>query len=333
MIEMELDPIVLERIVAAAPMPAVTVTVFDDGGVRWQRTRGIADLTTGEPVTPGHWWDLASLTKTLVTLPEAVSRFDLDATLADVWPRADGRHAGRATVRQLLAHTAGLPATAQLYRSSASRDEVVDRALALSLDRPPGTDAVYSDLGFLLLGEAVQDHAGLADLADLAQRRTGLRFGPLPAGTPVVATERCAWRGRVIHAEVHDENAFAMGGLAGHAGAFGTVDLVVAAAQAWYAEQVVDPRLHTEVRRIQGANAAGERFGLGWWLPPTRGLGGPHPGPGSYGCSGFVGHRIWLEPERGYGVVVLSNRIHPDRDTRAAFNAWCDDLLLALAPA
>ncbi|NUT36881.1 MAG: beta-lactamase family protein [Hamadaea sp.] len=320
----------LDRVIEAAPMPAVAVTVFDGAGLRWQSVRGTADLTTGETVTPEHWWDLASLTKTLVTLPEALSRWDLDAALADVWPRAVHHEVGRATVRQLVAHTAGLPATVPFFRSAASRSDVVEQVLATPLERPPGTDAAYSDLGFLLLGEALQDVTG-DSLATLARRRSGFRFGPLPPATPVVATERCAWRGRLIRGDVHDENAFAMGGVAGHAGAFGTLDLVVAAARAWYAEAVVEPRLHAEVRSLQGTNAAGERFGLGWWLPPTRGLGGADPGPGSYGCSGFVGNRIWLEPERGYGVVVLSNRIHPDRDTRAAFNAWCAELLAAVA--
>ncbi|NUR69648.1 MAG: beta-lactamase family protein [Hamadaea sp.] len=315
----------LDRLLAAAPMPAVAMTVFDADSVRYRRVRGVADLTTGRPVTADTWWDLASLTKTLVTLPEVLARFDLDAPLSSVWPRAVGSPVGAASVRQLLCHTAGLPATVPFYRTDS---DVVAQALAAPLDRPPGTEAVYSDLGFLLLGAALGP-----DLPAMAAARSGLRFGPVSGGEPAVATEDCPWRQRIIVGEVHDENAYAMGGVAGHAGAFGTIDLVTAAARAWFADAVVNPELHYAVRHPWGTNAAGERFGLGWWLPPTRGLGGPRPGPGSYGCSGFVGHRIWFEPAYGYGVVILSNRIHPRRDTRPAFNAWCDEVLAYLSNA
>ncbi|NUO61305.1 MAG: beta-lactamase family protein [Hamadaea sp.] len=311
----------LDRLLAAAPMPAVALTVFDADTIRYQRLRGVADLTTGRPVTTETWWDLASLTKTLVTLPEVLARFDLDAPLSEVWPPSAGHPVASATVRQLLCHTAGLPATVPFYRGD---PDIVARALATPLDRPPGTEAVYSDLGFLLLGAALGP-----ELPELAAARSGLRFGPV--AEPAVATEHCEWRQRIIVGEVHDENAYAMGGVAGHAGAFGTVDLVTAAARAWFADRVVSPELHYAARQRWSGNADGERFGLGWWLPPTRGLGGPRPGPGSYGCSGFVGHRIWFEPTYGYGVVILSNRIHPHRDTRPAFNAWCAEVLAFLS--
>jgi CubicO group peptidase (beta-lactamase class C family) len=232
---------------------------------------------------------------------------------------------GAATVRQLLAHNAGLPAIVQFFKTATSREEIVEGALSLELEREPGGDAVYSDFGFLLLGELVQEVSGQS-LPQLAAARTGLRFGPIAPET-AVPTEDCPWRGRLIVGEVHDENAYAMGGIAGHAGAFGTLDLVTSAAQSWFAAG--DP----EVTRCQATNPQGERFGLGWWLGNTRGLGGPEPGPSAYGCSGFVGNRIWLEPDYGYGVVILSNRVHPVRGDRAPFAAWCADLLRAAGSA
>jgi CubicO group peptidase (beta-lactamase class C family) len=177
---------------------------------------------------------------------------------------------------------------------------------------------VYSDLSFILLG-ALVEHLTAKPL----RGRVGLRYPPLP-GT-AVATEYCRWRGRLIVGEVHDENAAAMGGVAGHAGAFGTLDAVTAAARAWLGGQ------HIDVRRCRSTNSAGERFGWGWWLTPTRGLGGPTAGASGFGMSGFVGNRIWLEPEFGYGVVVLSNRIHPVRTERRAFHDWCVCLLDAVA--
>jgi CubicO group peptidase (beta-lactamase class C family) len=305
----------LTELLALAPMPAVAVSVFDRDRVVFTGTRG----------APEHaWWDLASVTKILVTLPEALERLELDKPLGQQWSRAADRPVGAATVRQLLAHNAGLPAIVPFFQTARSREEIVEGALCLALEREPGGDAVYSDFGFLLLGELIQELTGRS-LPDLAAERTGLRFGPIAGDA--VPTERCPWRGRLIVGEVHDENAYAMGGVAGHAGAFGTLDLVTRAARAWFAAG------DTEVSRCQATNPQGERFGLGWWLANTRGLGGPTPGPSAYGCSGFVGNRIWLEPDYGYGVVILSNRVHPVRGDRAPFAAWCAGLLQAAGAA
>ena len=299
----------LVRLMDAAPMPAVGVSVFDRDEVLFQEVRGAAG--------PGDWWDLASLTKVLVTLPAVLGTLPLDAPLASLWPRAAPFPVGRATVRHLLAHNAGLPPTAEFYRRLSGRAAIVEAALATPLVGEPGGEAIYSDLGYLLLGELIS--AG----------GNGLRFGPLPG--PAVPTEECAWRGRLIAGEVHDENAWAMGGRAGHAGAFGTLELVTEVARDWFGDRVVSPVLHEEARLCQATNAQGERFGLGWWLSPTRGLGGPAAGPGSYGASGFVGNRIWFEPARGYGVVVLSNRTYPVRGDRAPFQQWMQQLLAAVA--
>ncbi|WP_155371869.1 serine hydrolase domain-containing protein [Catellatospora vulcania] len=318
----------IRQLMAQAPMPAVAVSVFDRTAVCFSEVTGTADVTTGRPAGPHDWWDLASVTKTLVTLPEVLERLDLDSPLADAWAPARGHPVGRATVRQLLSHQAGLPAVVQFFRTAATREEIVARAAAIPLVRAPGGGAEYSDLGFLLLGEAVQDQAGLS-LAELAQRRSGFTYGPVPGAA--VATELCAWRGRLIVGEVHDENAYAMGGVAGHAGAFGTLAQVTAAAKAWLSGSAVPEQLHRAATACWAANDSDERFGLGWWLPPTRGIGGPSAGPDSYGCSGFVGNRIWLEPARGYGVVVLSNRVHTTRENPEPFRQWCVSLLEAVA--
>jgi CubicO group peptidase (beta-lactamase class C family) len=314
-----------------APMPAVAVSVFDRHDVLARTVAGVADATTGRMVTAGEWWDLASLTKTLVTLPEvldlaAEGRLPLDRPIAESWPRAAGHPIGAASAGDLLSHRAGLSPTVRFFETLSGPEPIVDAALRTAPLRPgPG---VYSDLGFLLLGALVQDLRGVT-LPEMAERRTGLAMGHAPG--PAAATEQCRWRGRLMAGEVHDENAWAMGGAAGHAGAFGTVELVTVAAQRWLSGLAVGPAWHDAALRCWSTGPAGERYGLGWWLTPTRGLGGPRPGPDGYGCSGFVGNRIWLEPGRGYGVVILSNRVHPDRGDRAPFAAWCDRLLAAVA--
>ncbi|MFG2041228.1 serine hydrolase domain-containing protein [Dactylosporangium sp. NPDC048998] len=306
---------VVDALARRAPMPAAAVSVFDRERVLAAAVHGIADLTTGRPATADCWWDLASLTKVLVTLPEVLALpVPRDRPVGAFWPRAAGRPAGGATLEDLLAHRSGLPADAPFYRELRGA-AIVDAALGTPRTEP---GPVYSDLGYIILGALVEDLTGRS-LADLAVSRTGLRMGGPVA--PAVATERCPWRGRLIVGEVHDENASAMGGAAGHAGAFGTLALVTAAARPWLG--ATPPCL--------ADNGAGERFAAGWWLHPTRGIGGPRAGADGFGASGFVGNRIWFEPGRGYGVVILGNRVHPVRGDRAPFAAWCDELLTAIA--
>ena len=219
-----------------------------------------------------------------------------------------------------MSYQAGLPASVTFYRSVRDRKELLAAARSTPLERPIGSTSLYSDIGMIVLGECVEQIRGTS-LAELGRARTGLLAPPVESA---VATEECPWRGRVLVGETHDENAWVHGGIAGHAGAFGTIDQVVAAVQSWWRLEVVDPQLDAECLRVQGHGAAGEGYGLVWRLGD---LGGPAPGPGAWGLSGFVGHRIWVEPDRGYGVVVLSNRIHPTRGDRGPFNEWCDDLL------
>jgi CubicO group peptidase (beta-lactamase class C family) len=312
-----------------APMPAVAVAVVTESGTVAQVVHGTADLTTGAPVTADHWWDLASLTKLLVTLPEVLALASdpagLETALADLWPRARPAQVGRATLADLLSHRAGLPAHLPFHVTAADRDEVVADALKAPLTHG---EPIYSDLGFLMLGEAVVYATGVS-LPELAAVRFGLRFGPLD--DMAVATEQCPWRQRLVVGEVHDENASAMGGVAGHAGAFGRIADVAEAVRRYLMHMVVSSELHAATLSTRVANTMGQVFGLGWWHTPSWGLGGPRAGSDSYGASGFVGNRLWFEPSRGYAVVVLSNRIHPVRLPRGSFNLWCDRLTLLIA--
>jgi CubicO group peptidase (beta-lactamase class C family) len=310
-------------LVRQAPMPAVAVSVFTRERQVAEVVHGVADLRTGRAVTRGDWWDLASLTKVLVTVPAVLDlvareRIGLDEPLHAAWP--DARHApfAAATIGQLLSYDAGLPATVRFFETMAGRDRIVRAALETRPERPVGTAAVYSDVSFIVLGALVEALTGGPPTT------TAARFPPLPG--PAVATEQT-----VVTGEVHDENAAAMGGVAGHAGAFATIEQVTRCGQDWLAERVTTAALHREARRCWSSNAGGERFGLGWWLTPTRGLGGPRAGTDAYGMSGFVGNRLWFEPRRGYGVAILSNRVHPVRGPREPFSAWCARLLETVA--
>jgi CubicO group peptidase (beta-lactamase class C family) len=325
----------LVALIRDVPTPAVAVAVFTRTQVIAELIYGVANLDTGRRVRREDWWDLASLTKTVVTVPELLDlvsqgRIGLDEPFGSAWPDASRSPLANASIAQLLSYDAGLPSTIQFFTGLRGREPIVEAALGTRPERPAGSGAVYSDVSFILLGAMVEALTGRS-LADAAFDRNGLRYPPLPGNA--VATERCDWRGRLVEGEVHDENAAAMGGVSGHAGAFGTIELMTHVAQGWLAERQVDPRLHREARRCWSTSGDGERFGLGWWLTPTRGIGGPQAGASGYGMSGFVGNRIWLEPEYDYGVVVLSNRIHPARSPREPFNSWCRRLLDVVAQA
>lgn len=320
----------LRRLVDTRPMTGCAIGVVNRAGSRSSWFGGTTDSTGATPVDVGVWWDLASLTKVLVTLP-AVLRLaddgliDLDRPLAEQWGKARGHEFGACTPAQLLAHSSGLPAHLPFYELDIHpRSALVAHMMRTRLRTTPGSSATYSDIGYILLGEFAADRS--AQSLRTMTSIPGLTFGPVTG--IAAATEKCPWRQRMIIGEVHDENAYALDGVAGHAGAFGTIEGVVDAALARL--QDTTP-LHQRSVREHSTNLDGEHFGLGWWLPPTREIGGTAFGPGSYGMSGFTGNRIWVESARGYAVVVLSNRVHPVRGDRGPFTTWCTRLLDTIA--
>lgn len=299
-----------------APMPAVAAAVVTADGVVREFVRGVANLETGEALTETHAFDLASLTKVLVTLPEVLGLLERgQLSLSDPlslhlpeagWMQENGL--GKATVAQLLAHTSGLPAWAPLYTFPAERDTLLARVLQTSLEVAPGERFLYSDLGFITLGLLVERLTGKG-LDQLAAARGWVTYRPTG---PTVATERCPWRGRMLQGEVHDENAFALGGVSGHAGAFGTLADVGRAARAWLTD-AVSPATREVMTRPWSFEQNGNPRGLGWVLGWPGCSGGDLCSPRAFGHTGFTGTSLWMEPARGYATVLLTNRVHPTR--------------------
>jgi len=294
----------------AGRIPGAAFGVVRRDGARAVRAGGLARTgPDARPATADTAWDLASLTKVLLTAPAAVAlasagRLDLEAPFAAAVPdfvQVTREPALRAlTVGQLLSHTAGLPAWFPLY--TYGDDPARLRAFLLQRSWPLGPP-VYSDIGYMLAGillERLHDRP----LADLAP--PGLSFGADPDSA--AATERCPWRGRVLRGDVHDENAFALGGAAGHAGLFGTAGAVLDRAHALLAEAVVPAPWGEVMRRDRGAG-----HGLGWALAADGWSGGPGHGPGTVGHTGFTGTGLWLDPGRGLAWTLLTNRVHPTR--------------------
>jgi CubicO group peptidase (beta-lactamase class C family) len=248
------------------------------------------------------------------------------------------------TFRQLLTHTSGLAPWRAVFEAAGptpSPPDKPDRAgpaerMAAGIaavcryplvDRP-GRAIAYSDLGFMLLGEAVSRIGG-ASLADVVALRIGrplglqsLTYAPLTAGVArqrVVPTSvDTAWRGRRCWGEVEDENAAGLGGIAGHAGLFATAADVAAIGQAWLARDPrlgIDEGLMDDAVRVQAAGS-GDRRGLGWQLHPGGAGDGAWLGPlGSraFGHTGFTGTSLAVDPERGLVVALLTNRVHAGR--------------------
>ncbi len=280
------------------------------------------------PMRRETWFDLASLTKVLLTTPAILDlvgqgRIGLDDGLASAIPdlrqydlAAPER---RLTFRQCLSHQTHLPAVEPLY--TYGQDPATLRAFVLQREWRAGAP-VYSDINFILLGIAIERLTGLP----LREQplRPGLSFHPDPDDT--AATERCTWRGRVLRGEVHDENAFALGGAAGHAGLFGTVDGVLDAAQAMLAGQV--PGI-AGMRERQSATRT-----LGWEARHDGWSGGDACSDETIGHTGFTGTGLWVDFRRGVAWTLLTNRVHPTRhrDTGiAGLRRRVGDLVVAAA--
>ncbi|WP_428377144.1 serine hydrolase domain-containing protein [Lichenicoccus sp.] len=299
--------------VAAGHIPGAVLGVVDRTGQRAVRHAGWASLVPDrEPLGPGTWFDLASLTKVVFTTTAILrlwqgGRLELDTPLAELIPdlrQYDVAQAPerRLTVRECLAHRTHLPAVEPIY--TYGRDPQTLRAFVLQRAWRPVAEPVYSDINFILLGIVIERLTGspLASqpLAD------GLCFAPEPA--TCAATEHCMWRGRVLRGEVHDENAFALGGAAGHAGLFGTIDGVLDFAHGVLAGIGWPPAMMAAI-----AEPAGARRTLGWECRHEGWSGGGLCSPGTIGHVGFTGTGLWIDREAGLAWSLLTNRVHPTR--------------------
>jgi len=270
-------------------------------------------------------YDLASLTKVVATTTALLllweeGRFDLDQPAGAIVPVPAFN---RFTVRHLLLHTSGLTAGQPWYRDATSLTEMLQRAAALELARTPGARRQYSDIGFMILGKMVELIAG--DALDafcrarlwrpLGMTRTDFR-PPAEWAAACAATEDCAWRKRIIVGEVHDENAFAAGGVAGHAGLFSTAQDLAKFCRALLGGQVLRPETLRMMTRV-GQVPSYPWQGLGWKVDPWGDSSeGYLPTRAAFGHTGWTGTSLWLDRETGLFAILLSNTCHPSRQRR-----------------
>jgi len=354
------DPSSIESILTAAVpqiCPAAQLTIRWRDEVIVQRAYGWLDPETQQRATTVQTlFDLASVTKLFVAtsfmrLVEA-GRVTLDQPVATVLSAFTGARpvaayenplqsgatvqiveesgvveAGQVTFRHLLTHTAGLPAWRPLFRQATSEDA---RAMALTtfFSAPLDSHIVYSDIGLILLGMALEELTG-QPLADAVStwvlnplRLVQTRYLPVGAQrcdpTTVAPTEQCQWRQRRIVAEVHDENAARLGGVSGHAGLFSTATEVAALGQSFLAgkHSLLQPTTIAEMTRTQASEGDLHR-GLGFllWSPDREASSHPFSQQ-TFGHTGFTGTSLWIDPARALVVALLTNEVYHGRVNR-----------------
>ena len=332
---------VVRAAVSTRVFPGAVVEVGTATRPVWQDAIGTLTYDQGAASTRlDTVYDLASLTKVLATASIAMRAVEQGAIGLDdrvhqhaaAW---GGTDRGDVTLRDLLSHSSGLPAWAPLYRTDEGANGF-ERAICLTpLEYVPRARSTYSDLGFMLLGLILSREHSLATRFDALWASIGagedLQFLPPTAWRFRTApTEVDAWRRRLLVGEVHDENGFALGGVAGHAGLFGTASAVGTFARhilqvldGWGGAFAQTMLAECVARRVEIPDSS---RALGWdTMLPTSSC-GERMSWRAFGHTGFTGTSLWIDPDAGCYVVLLSNRVHPSRTgegidaVRAAFH-------------
>lgn len=328
----------LERAIDERAFPGSAVAVGRAGAVVHMAGYGTHTYSSSTPVTPESSFDLASLTKVIATTTAVMQlyeqgRLDLDAP-ASRYLQDFGRNGKEdITIRQLLTHTAGLTPFKPFYRMGLrSRGRVLQAIYDEPLAYEPGTESRYSDFGPIILAEIVSrvSRLGFATYASrnifepLGMWNTGFRAVGRGVRPEAVPTEDDRYfRYRILQGEVHDENAWIMGGVAGHAGLFSTVADLTRFASMLAADGRVGGRqfLQPETIRLFTTAVDSTRThtrALGWDTKSPEGYSsaGQSFGPRSFGHTGFTGTSIWFDPDVSLFVILLTNRVYPTRNNR-----------------
>jgi serine-type D-Ala-D-Ala carboxypeptidase len=324
---------VVSRGISAGGYPGAAVVVGRKGVAVWQR--GFGHLSWGPEaasvVTNKTIYDIASLSKVVGTTSAVMflydeKKIDLDAPVFRYLPAFSGGNKDKVTVRMLLTHRSGLPAGRDIWRVARSPQQARDMVLTTPLEYVPDTRYVYSDLGADLLGFIVETVAGermdyflekrlfqplgMTDTHYLPDDSLRYRIAPTELNPP---------RGYPLRGEVHDENAFALGGVAGHAGLFSTAaDLSIFAQMMLNKGEYEGKHIFTDstvdlfTRRMSGHRA------LGWDTADGDFGSGQYLTEKSYGHTGFTGTSLWIDPDREMFVILLTNRVHAATAKRPA---------------
>jgi beta-N-acetylhexosaminidase len=330
---------VIEKAIADKAFPGATLAVGYEGKVAVRAFGKLSYDPQAPEVSAQTKYDIASLTKVVATTTLVAKlaegdfpvTLDLDAKIERYLPEwglnpQQKEWRSQVTVRHLLTHTSGLPPFKEYWRTSKSKQGTLTKIFAEPLEYQPGAKEVYSDLGIILMAEIIERLTGRT-LDDLSKAYI---FDPLKMSNTMFRPPKKLWaeiapteidnnlRHRLVQGEVHDENAFAIGGVSGHAGLFST-----AADLAAFCQMLLDGGSYAHQRILRRATVAqfttpqrlssGTRT-LGWAVPTEGGSSGHFFSAHSFGHTGFTGTSIWIDPDRQLFVVLLTNRVNPTRD-------------------
>ena len=309
--------------------PGASVAVTHDGKLIALKGMGSFSYEDNSPkVMAETIFDLASVSKVIATTTMAMilyerGELDLDLPLVALIPEFAAQDARRneVTLRMLLAHSSGMPAYVKLFEEAQTQNELLRAACRVPLTADPAARAEYSDIGFILLGQALSQIAE-ESIDRFVQHHV---LGPLgmvhstfnpPGGwrqlIPPTVDDK-AFRHRVIQGEVNDENASVLGGIAGHAGLFGNArDLAVFAhCMLSGGAPILRPETIALFTRCESTPAGSSRA-LGWDTPSQPSQSGKYLSPSSFGHLGYTGTSLWIDPMRQLSITLLTNRTWPD---------------------
>jgi serine-type D-Ala-D-Ala carboxypeptidase len=319
----------INQAIADRAFPAASVAIAHRGKLVGLKAFG---RFTYEPDSPeastATVFDLASVTKVVATTSMAMILYergllDLDLPVVAVVGEFAGEDPRRdaVTLRMLLTHSSGLPAYEKLFLRANTRDELLSAAFAIPLTANPGAKAEYSDVGFIILGAALERIAE-ESLERFCQHEvfgplamTHSAFNPLPvwrASIPPTANDQ-SFRRRIIQGEVQDENASVMGGLAPHAGVFASAEDLATFAHAMLSggRPILRPETLTLFTRRE-SSPPGTSRALGWDTPSSPSQSGKYFSANSFGHLGYTGTSLWIDPDRQLSITLLTNRTWPD---------------------
>jgi CubicO group peptidase (beta-lactamase class C family) len=329
----------LDSIVAVAfrenAAPGGTLAVGRYGRIVHLKGYGRLDTAIASaPVDPNTIYDIASLTKVVATTTAAMileeqGLLDLDRTVASYLPGFNAPDKAAITMRMVLSHRGGLEAFAALYKTFRGREQYLQQINQRPLESVPGTETVYSDWDIILTQLVIEQITGMTldrFVDERVFRPLGMAstmFTPDSSLRPRIApTEIDSARGGLVWGRVHDENADAMGGVAGHAGLFSTApDLSI------FVQMILNGGVYDGARIVKAATIArwtapqgrGSSRALGWDTPSLNSSAGHFFSPRSFGHTGFTGTSIWVDPTRDVFVILLTNRVNPTRDNTRVF--------------
>jgi len=315
--------------------PGAVVAVGRHGRIALLAAVGQYSVDDPRPVEVTTIYDLASLTKVIATTTACMllvdqGKLELDAPVQQYLPEFRGAGKDRVTVRHLLTHSAGLPAWRPLYSEAGSRETALALVDTTPLVTPPGEQYVYSDLSAILLMQIVERLSG-EPLDSFVTQRV---FRPLGMGSTrflppaswrshIAPTEAdTVFRHRMLRGEVHDENAGRLGGVSGHAGLFSNAPDLARFAElmlgggSWDTLQLIHAETIAEFTRRQNLPPGSSRA-LGWDTPDeprdSASSAGMRLSPRSFGHTGFTGTSLWIDPDRDFFIILLTNRVNPTR--------------------